>query len=182
MDPEMELPKTPDENNSTPTAPRKWTGWIIAGGLAAVLAGGVGMGIASDVGHGMRMGGHGPHHVMKAGFGGRFMERGMERVLDEIDATPEQQAQIWKIVDDARAELTPVGREMRAARGEVLELLTAPTVDRAAAETLRAERFAAMDAASRRMTAALLDAAEVLTPEQRAKIAEHVKERGSRRW
>lgn len=174
MDPEMEFPKTPEEN--TPARPRKLTGWIVAGGVAAVLVVGAGLAVASDFGPGM--GRHGPHHMM----GGRFMEHGMERVLDEIDATPDQKTKIWKIVDDARAELTPVGREMRATRGEVLDLLTAPTVDRAAAETLRAARIATIDATSRRMTQAALDAADVLTPEQRAKIAEHIKDRGPKRW
>ncbi|MDP3898406.1 MAG: Spy/CpxP family protein refolding chaperone [Mesorhizobium sp.] len=182
MDPEMELPKTPEDNNAESTQPRKLTGWIVAGGVAAVLVVGAGLAVASDVGPGMRMGGHGGPHMMNAGFGGGFMEHGMERVLDGIDATPEQKTKIWKIVDDARAEMMPVVRDMRAARGEVLDLLAAPTVDRAAAETLRAERFAAMDAASRRMTTAVLDAAEVLTPEQRAKIAAHVKDRGPKRW
>lgn len=68
-------------------------------------------------------------------------------------------------------------REFRDARGEVMELMTAPTIDRAAAETLRAARIAAIDEASKKITAAALDAAEVLTPEQRAKLVEQMKER-----
>jgi Spy/CpxP family protein refolding chaperone len=74
-------------------------------------------------------------------------------------------------------------REFRDARTAVVELMSAPTLDRAAAETLRAERIAAIDEASKKMTAAMLDAAEVLTPEQRAELAKHLGERkGPRRW
>lgn len=68
-------------------------------------------------------------------------------------------------------------REFRNTRGEVMELMTAPTIDRAAAETLRAERIAAIDEASKKLTAAALDVAEVLTLEQRATLAEKMKER-----
>jgi Spy/CpxP family protein refolding chaperone len=53
------------------------------------------------------------------------------------------------------------------------ELLTATTIDRAAIEALRAEQIALADQASRRISQALADAATVLTPEQRRKIADH---------
>jgi len=172
MDPQIDLPKTPEDNTTpAPAAPRRWTGWIIAGGLAVVVAG-AGIGIASDFG--------GRH--MKGGFGGPHLEHGVERVLDKVDATPEQEKKFWAIVDAARAEAMPVVRDMRASRGEILELLASPTIDRAKAETMRADRIAALDAASRKMTTALLDAAEVLTPEQRAKIAAEVKQHEGRRW
>ena len=50
-------------------------------------------------------------------------------------------------------------------------------------EELRAERVPAIDEASRKMTAAILDAAEVLTPEQRKELVEHFEERGGHgRW
>jgi protein CpxP len=62
-------------------------------------------------------------------------------------------------------------------------LLGAATIDREAAEKLRAERIAAADEASRKLTTALLDAAEVLTAEQRAELLEHFEDRGwHRRW
>jgi periplasmic protein CpxP/Spy len=40
----------------------------------------------------------------------------------------------------------------------------------------------AADALSRRMLQAMADAAEVLTPEQRAKVAERIKQRMEHRW
>jgi Spy/CpxP family protein refolding chaperone len=52
----------------------------------------------------------------------------------------------------------------------------APVIDRAALERLRAEQMQRMDVISRRILAAVEDAAEVLTPEQRAKFAEHLRQ------
>jgi len=48
--------------------------------------------------------------------------------------------------------------------------LAQPAIDRAALETLRADHMKKMDLMSRRVLAAAMDAAEVLTPEQRAKF------------
>lgn len=111
---------------------------------------------------------------------------GMMRVMDEIDATPEQQKKLFAIFDGVRGEMRDTMIDFRSTRGEVMELLSAPQIDRAAAEKLRAERVAAMDEASKTMTNALIEAAEVLTPEQRTKLAELIEERGMRhgrgRW
>ena len=60
-------------------------------------------------------------------------------------------------------------------------LLTQPTVDRAAIETLRTEQLALADAASKRFAQALGDTAEVLTPEQRRKIDDRLTELRERR-
>ena len=47
----------------------------------------------------------------------------------------------------------------------------------AAAESLRQQMMAQHDQASRRVTQAMLDVARVLTPEQRAKLGERMRER-----
>lgn len=156
---------------------RRRTGWIVAGGVAVLALAGIGA--AGAMGGGM-----GPH-MMEIGMkhGGHFAGRGLGRALGAVDASAEQEDRIWAIIDGARAELRPLMREFRDTRAAVMELMAAPTVDRAAAEKLRAERIAAIDEASKKMTAAALDAAEVLTPEQRAKLVEHMKERkGPGRW
>ena len=173
-----------NENREIPAVPvtvkgRTRSGWLVAGGVAVLALAGIGA--AGAMGGGEAMG----RHVMEAGFkgGGHFAGRGLSRALDAVDATAEQEERIFAIIDDARAELRPVMREFRDARTTVVELMAAPTLDRAAAETLRAERIAAIDEASKKMTAAMLDAAEVLTPEQRAELAKHFGERKGRgRW
>jgi Spy/CpxP family protein refolding chaperone len=53
----------------------------------------------------------------------------------------------------------------------------APTIDRVALERLRVEQVQNVDALSKRILAAVEDAAEVLTPEQRQKFARHLQGR-----
>jgi Spy/CpxP family protein refolding chaperone len=62
-----------------------------------------------------------------------------------------------------------------------MQLLSQPQIDRGALEALRAKQSRAMDEISRRLTQSLADAAEVLTPEQRGKLAERM-ERRRGRW
>lgn len=178
----------------TPAQPKaRWGRRIVIGGIAAAAVAGIGLAAATGGefgrgmggqgwgmdGHGWGKGGQGMHASMGRG----FAERGLERMLDGIDATPEQADKIRAIVEAARNDLEPAIDGMRGTRDKVAEMLAAPTIDRTAAEALRAERVAAMDQASRRLTTAILDAAEVLTPEQRAELADHFKERGRHgRW
>ena len=58
---------------------------------------------------------------------------------------------------------------------KVMELLAAPTIDKAAIEAVRAEQVANMTAKSKLMTDAMIEAADILTPEQRATLAEEMK-------
>jgi len=111
------------------------------------------------------------------GFGGPMGGFGIERALRSVDASAEQREQIWTIVDAARTEIRPLVSEMHDRREQVATLLKAETLDRAAFETLRQETIATADAVSARGMAAFLDAAEVLTPEQRAELLE-ARERG----
>lgn len=121
-------------------------------------------------------GGHGPRH-------GGFGPGGLDRILEEIDATSEQEKKLWDIADSVRDEVRPVMREMRDTREKLAELLGAPTVDTAAVEALRTERLAKLDDVSKKISTALVEAANVLTPEQRAKLAEEIKDRGpGGRW
>lgn len=165
--------------NETAATGRTRTRWIVAGSVAVLAIAGIGAAGAMGAADGMG------RQFMEVGMkhGGHFAGRGLSRALDAVDATAEQEDRIWTIIDDTRADLRPMMREFRDTRTAVTDLLAAGTIDRAAAETLRAERIAAMDEASKKVTAALLDAAEVLTPEQRTQLVEHFKERGGpRRW
>ncbi len=181
-----------DEHDIEPAArpDRKRAAWasrIAIGGVALVAVAGVGAaaaqnGLSTFYGPAMHVAmSHG------GGMGGGFVQRRFERIMDEIEATPEQAERLRAIFEDAREELMPMREGFHELRGEIAGLLGAPQVDRAAAERLRAERVAAMDQASRRMTEALLDAAEVLTPQQRAALIERFEDRrggprGERGW
>lgn len=179
--------KTIDHEPATPQpAPRRWSRAWIVGALAVAAAGGLGIaGAMSNDGPGHMMertgwGGPGGHHGPR---GGGFEGRGFDRMMDAIDATPEQKEQLRTIMRNTRNEIEPLMDKMRDSRGAVVDILGAETIDRAAAEKLRTDRLADIDAASQKITTAALDAASVLTPEQRKELREKFEERrGWGRW
>ncbi len=99
------------------------------------------------------------------------IDRMTKHMAIELDATPDQQAKIASIAKAAVADLRPLREQVESARARGLALLTAPTVDRAAVEKLRAEQIGLAETASKRIAQALADTAEVLSPEQRQKVA-----------
>lgn len=113
--------------------------------------------------------------------GGQGMERMAERRIDhmikEVDGTPEQKAKLTQLAQAAQKEMMPLREQLQAARKKGMELLAAPTVDRAALERLRSEQTQLTDTISKRVVAHMADAAEVFTPAQRAKLAEKMKSR-----
>jgi len=183
------LDKTIDHEPATPeTAPRRWNRAWVVGALAVAAVGGLGVAAAMSNDFGPRhmleragWGGPGGHHGPHGprGFGGP----GFDHMMDRIDATPEQKEQLRTIMRNTRNEIEPLIDKMRDSRGAVVDILGAETIDRAAAEKLRSERLADIDAASQKVTNALLDAAAVLTPEQRKELREKFEERrGWGRW
>jgi Spy/CpxP family protein refolding chaperone len=90
-----------------------------------------------------------------------------------VDATAEQKKQLTAIATQIATDLIPAHEKMRAARGRIVALLRAPKTDRAALEALRAEHLALADDVSKRIAQGLADAADVLTPQQREKLAGH---------
>jgi protein CpxP len=99
-----------------------------------------------------------------------MMKAHIEKMLTEVDATPDQRARIHSILMNAMQSMGPMHEKLASAHGDLHRLLTAPTIDRAALEQLRAERMADFDQASKTLVQSMADAAEVLTPAQRAKL------------
>jgi Spy/CpxP family protein refolding chaperone len=97
----------------------------------------------------------------------------VDRFAWHVDATAEQKQKLTVIAQALAADMQPLHQKMREAHKRGIDLLRQPTVDRAAVEAFRAEQIAAADTASKRLAQALADAADVLTPEQRAKLAQH---------
>jgi len=123
-------------------------------------------------------GGHGPGmHGGGPGAGMMMGGRGLERMLDSVNATADQRAQIKQIAERARADMQAQHEAHRGQREAMAKLFTAPTVDANAVEALRAQMMAQHDAQSRRMTQAMVEASRVLTPEQRKQMADRMAQR-----
>jgi Spy/CpxP family protein refolding chaperone len=155
--------------------------WTLAGLAAAAVGafafhnishahGGAGCGPGGFARHGMR-GAMDPDTVAK------FIDWRVSAMLSKVDATAEQKTKVAEIAKAAAKELAPLREQHRAARDQAMALLTAPTIDRAALEKLRGEELQLAETLSKRAIAAVADAAEVLTPEQRIKLAQRWKER-----
>ncbi len=110
--------------------------------------------MGGGMGHG-RMGGMGP----------------MGRMLDAVNATPEQRAQIKQIMEAAHTDMKAQRAGGMALRQQSMALLAQATIDARAVETVRQQLLAQHDATSKRMTQAMIDAANVLTPPQRQTLA-----------
>ena len=65
----------------------------------------------------------------------------------------------------------------RRLREEAQTLFAQPTIDANAVEALRQKMLARQDAASKLMTQAMVDAARVLTPDQRKQMVEQMQQR-----
>ena len=133
----------------------------------------------------MMGGGMGGHHGMGGGgmmMGGspERMGRVLDHMLDGLGATDAQRAQIKQIAQSAAADLKAQRDAGRGLHQRALQLFTAPNVDAGAVESVRQQMLAQHDQASKRISQAMLDISRVLTPEQRAKIGERMKEREAR--
>lgn len=136
--------------------------------LALALVGGV---VAAHAhGHGMR--GHEP---------GMMGPRMSMHLLDSVDASEAQRGQIKQIMDLVRQDMRASHESGRKLHAQMRDAMLGPQVDAAQLEVLRQQQLAQHDAMSRRMLQAMADAAKVLTPEQRAKLAERMKKAELRR-
>lgn len=130
--------------------------------------------------HGM----HGMHGGMGGGmmFGGspEHVGRMIDHMLDGLNASDAQRTQIKQIATQAAADLKAQSAAGRGLRQRGMQIFTAPTVDANAAEQLRQQMLQQHDQMSRRVTQAMIAVANVLTPEQRAKVGERMKDRQAR--
>jgi len=101
------------------------------------------------------------------------LDRMLKHLYVEIDATDEQKRRLEPIVKQAAKELLPMRENLHAARRQAVEILSQDKVDASALEALRQQHIRLADDASRTLTRALADAAEVLNPAQRKQLAAH---------
>jgi len=175
-------PTDPQPTAAT-SAPRRRRVWplVTAAALAATLVGSLATHALSQhrFGHW-----HGPGFMSGAidpADAEERIDKAARHLAIEIDATPEQQERLRTIAKAAVKDLLPMREKAHAARQRARDLLTQQSVDRAAIEAFRAEQMQLAETASRRIAQAIGDAAEVLSPEQRRKIADYLQEMRDRR-
>ena len=172
-----------DQNSRTGSDPsrkhggrRRFFGGLALGGLLGTLAMSSFSLWANDQGPG---GGHGRHWCR--GHGGAALtpeqraaraDAMTERMLSRVDATAEQKTRIKSIVQDAIKNLAQTREDHMQNRKAFVEALKQPNVDREALKQIRQAELKLAESASDRLVNAIADAADVLTPEQRGKLAE----------
>ncbi len=107
--------------------------------------------------------------------------RVVDHMLDGLSATDDQRGQIKRIAQAAASDLKAQRDAGGGLREKAALIFAAPNVDAAAAEALRQQMLAQHDQRSRRVLQALLEVSKVLTPEQRAKLGERIKQREAQR-
>ena len=117
----------------------------------------------------------GEHHGLMSGRGAEDHLEHMQAMLTKIGASDAQKSQIEGLLKPAFEEMKAAHEAHSAAFEQFHEAITAPSIDRAKIESLRAEQLKSLDEASKRMVTAITDAAEVLSPDQRAALAEQIR-------
>ena len=166
-----------DSNTGSASVRKQGAGrrWMMAAALvAAVGAAGASFAGEGFGGHGGMHGG-GRHHQMDPANAAKHIERMIERIAP--DASAQQKTRLAEIAKSAFADLQPMHEQMRESHKRLHELLKQPVVDHAALEALRVEQVQRFDAVSKRLLTAVEEAAAILTPEQRARFAEHMQKR-----
>jgi Spy/CpxP family protein refolding chaperone len=166
-----------DSGNATTTAttaPRARRRWLVAAALA-VAAAAAGSSFANG---GPGLPGH-FHHAAHIPADPAALAAHVDQMIElcAADASPDQKTRLAAIARAAMADVGPAHAQLREAHARAHALLMAPVVDRAALEQLRVEQMQRMDLVSRRILVAVEDAADVLTPEQRARFAEQLRSR-----
>lgn len=145
--------------------------WAPSGAASAPEAAGAPDGQGADGPH---------HHHRRPGPGGKRPGGpegpGFEFLLDMADASPAQREEVRKIMRSSFEEGKSEHEVLRKLHEQMLALLAAPDIDAAAVEALRVQIQAQQEQQSKRMSAAMVACAKVLTPAQRSKLAQRMAE------
>ncbi len=164
-------------NETSPTPRKRRRGMFF--GLFAVVA--LGLFAVSAAFAGPGFGGHcGPHGAMGAEPEAKaaFVS---EKIANRADATAEQQASIEAVLVDLFTDMDALKAEKETFHAQVKDVLTAETIDAEELQALRAQGMDKVDDASTQAVDALAEIASILTPEQRADLADDM-EKMHARW
>lgn len=155
---------------------RSYRGVIIASVVAGVLALGVGVKTYVFAGNG----GWHQHGPMNPEVMADRIEHGVKWVLSDVDATADQKAKVTAIMQATAKDVFALKEQHSAAHERLHQILSADAIDRANLEAVRADGLRLADEASKRIVQGIADAADVLTPAQRATLAQKMEQR--HRW
>jgi periplasmic protein CpxP/Spy len=178
--------RTPDDpraagaqQTAQPRSRRRFLTGVVTGGfLGSLLVGGLNLYAHAQPGPGWWFrAGHGPGGAWRQGAYDPDMVRARiefatDWILSRIEASDEQRQQVKAIVQATVQDLAPMREQHHQNHQTMLQALTRPTIDRAALGDIRDAELQLAETASERLVAALADVAEVLTPEQRTRLAE----------
>lgn len=126
---------------------------------------------------------HGERGFMGAGMGRSmdgFSPRMVERLVSKLDLSSEQEDQVYAIVDDVEPKMRKAGRDMKRARQQLKDMMTADTVDTEAVNTIADTIGANVTAMIKDGAGAMEKVRAVLTPDQREKAQELMEKFGKR--
>ena len=139
---------------------RKWLGFALAVSLA------VNAGVLVAVAYAAwQRGGAGP---------AAYFGMPHENLPEHLGLTAEQRAQWHAMEQGFLPDLTSDARGIAAHRERMIRMIFGERADAAAVEAERAAIFALQERQQRRIIGQLLKERELLTPEQRARLAEHL--------
>lgn len=98
----------------------------------------------------------------------------LQHLYTAVDASDAQKAQLGPLLKQAVSDVHSIVATLGNTHTQVLNLLSADTVDPTAIEALRAAQMATVDQASKRIAQFVGETANVLTPAQRKALAAHI--------
>lgn len=146
---------------------RHWKKSIVLGGTAALASALMFVSAyAQPDGDGF---GHHDRGAERHHRGGDF---GMRGLFKDVDLSADQKSKIDIIMKSAHNSNDADHRQHQILRMAMLKLMSQPTIDTNAVERLRQQQVALHEAQSKRMSSTMVQAFQVLTPQQRAKVTD----------
>jgi uncharacterized membrane protein len=119
-------------------------------------------------------GGFGGHEHGERGFGGPGFI--LHAILEQIDATPEQEKVIRKAMDEVRDEAWKQREELKKSRADIAKAMRSPSFDEVLLGELFARHDTVLEAMRRTVTGALAKVHVVLDDKQRERVADLIEQ------
>ncbi len=143
---------------------RRW------GAIAFAAAAAIGVTATAAIAGGAGIHDHGQSHGQgKWRFDPAKADQQIARLVSHVleGGTPAQKARLTEIATSCFKDVQPLQKQMSEGHSQISKMLLVPEVDRASLDVVRSRNMQTMDQLSRRVLQAAMDAADMLTIEQR---------------